>query len=1318
MKEVLVTKITTHSANTYELKNIIGEGTYGVIYKAKQTSTGQVVAIKLLKPPNGASHENYVFQTDHFDKEVRLYSKMNHTNIVKLLDKGITAKNEPFFVFEYIEGLSLRDIITDKKLRSFSSIKEIMSQLLDGINHAFEKGIVHCDLKPQNIMVLNNGLRNHIKILDFGTGTFSENKEQSRKNNIFQSGNIEGTPNYCSPEQLRGETPSIKSDIYSWGLILAECLTGEMAIQGESISHILQQQLSNDHVSLPSYILKHPIGSILRKVLMKTPALRAGDPKRIYEEFLEINLETLDMSPYGAATVYSNDDCLTIANPLGWQHIKAEKRFLSILCIEININNETNDHLDLETFDIVQKNQINNCIDTVTKYGGHVAEQIANIIVIYFGYPSAGDDDTRMAGKAAIEVLNQVNSFKSDLFLQKKIILSAKIAIHSGTLLSNKDEVPSGPILNESLKLLHNSSEELILIHKSSKNLFEKYFVLKSHKNGFVLEHRKDKEFEFNSIQKPLYGREKEFKEVLLHWSSTKSNNTILVSGQAGIGKSKLVSEVKSSVAKSNNLIFHSQCSPEHQNDTLYPIFNLLKNHLKIDENTLQENIIKKLEEAVKLTTYNIEVSLPILCSWFSISYKTQKTSSVPPENQREFVLNLLQELFLSFGNGKKFLILIEDIHWIDPTSESFIEKLITKSSGNNCFLLLSSRSNSHFFSQKTLIKEIALSPLNKFFVKSLAESLLNGLELSDDIVELIYNKTDGIALYIEELTTMLIDKKLIKQVNNKYELSERIEDLNIPSSLTGLLQSRLKSVGLAIETAQIASIIGREFSYNLLVNSSLKEKNFVNDDLDILIRSNIVYKNSENTQNYIFKHALIRDAAFESIASFPKKETHKRIGENIKNYPLKLREQNIQRLAYHYHEAEEYKHAIGFYKQAANLELLKKLGQSESIYLTDKALFLNENLKSEGSSDYMPLVEAELRIHKAAVLTYKSGWKHPEIIDNYRIVESLAKNTQFNNEVNFALAKGMWVYECTEGNIPRMFKLAEEMKKTARAIGDSNCLAQAYDCLSQTQFFNGQFKESIQSCHDCYNSYDQHQGKRKPISDGLDPYVVCMTFEALSQLFLGEKKQSINLMKDALNKAKSYRWSNLTMGVFAQTSRLYLYLCSFSHINEQTESLFKDLNDNVELFGQKGAFPYWESAIHLNNSASLSLCNNDESTLVFQKARKKWAPKTSSIPYYNLIEVVALIKNKAFKKALQITNESITFAEKNKIIYALAYAYCFKGKALFNLNKKDEAFNAFIKAIKIAESQKALWIKSFVTNEFVFFYQKKQIPKVLWNKP
>jgi len=1239
---------------------------------------------------------------------------MNHPNIIKLIDKGYTKDQEPYTIFEFIEGVTLKDIITDYKKISVSVIRDLMAQVLDAISYAHSKGIIHCDLKPQNIMVVKTGFRRHIKVLDFGLGVLTRNNNiQSHRKNIIPSMDIAGTPVYSAPEQLRGEPPSVKSDLYAWGLILIECLTGKNVIQGENVAHILQQQLSEEHIVLPTSILKHPLGNLLRRVLMKNPVLRAGNTKLIYEEFLKMDLPVLSDTVQEKITNQEKDH-LTIANPLGWQHIKTDKRYITILCIKLNLNLEKGNNLDLEAFDIIQKNLINLCIDTAIRYGGHVSGKIANTIVVYFGYPQLGDNDARIAGTTALKLLNKVNKRKTTLLQQERIILDIQMTINSGVLLSKKDEIPEGPTLNTAINLLYQSKPGQIIVHKSTKRLLDKFLNFKPYNNNFLCIGERQTvallSLKPSSAEAPLLGRKKEVKIILNHWENNYTNCTgILINGQAGIGKSKLIYEIKSTFLKLKRTVYYCQCLPEHQSNTLYPIFNILKKHLNIHETSSDQDIINKLKQAIEVVHCDPAISLPILCSWFSIPLKEYKTHSIPPENQREFILELLKKVIFNIGNDNKFLLIIEDLHWIDPTSELFLEGLLKQNNKNKCLVLLSARPKFTSKWTKNLVKKIELSPLTKKFVRLLVENILDNKQVSDKVVDLITKRTDGVALYIEELTLMLYEKKIIAQIVNKYELVDEIENIEIPSTLKGLLQTRLKSVGLAIETAQLAATIGREFSYNLLVKSSLKEEQFVKADLDLFLRANIIYLQKAIPKNYAFKHALIRDAAYESMTSKPRKDAHQRIGQNIKNYPKKLREENIQRLAYHSHKAEKYKDAILFYKEAADLEMLKKLGQSESLYLTNKALSINTYIKEINSPDYKPIQEVELRLHKAAVLTNKLGWKHPEIIENYRIVETLQKVSVFNNKIKFALAKGLWVYECTEGNVPRMHIMVQKMKNTSKALQNTNYLAQTFDCLSQTRFFNGDFKGSIKACLDCYDCYDHEQAKRRPLTDGLDPFIVCKSFEALSRLFIGEVEQSITIMKSTLVEAKSYHWSNLTMGIYAQTSRLYLYMCSFSPINSHKQYLFEELQSNITLFEEKGAFPYWENAINLNIISAYTLSGNQNHIKSYQEARKKWAPKTSAKAYYDLIEAVTFLNKKAFKKALKIANTSIRFSKTHNVTYGAAYAYCFKAKALDGLDKKDEALNAFMKAMQICKEQQAKWIEAFVSKEYTNFLAKEK---------
>ncbi|MEW7278832.1 TOMM system kinase/cyclase fusion protein [Aquimarina sp. 2201CG1-2-11] len=1304
--------------HNYSFLEIIGEGANGVVCKAVQKSTGQLVAIKMLKFHEDSELQKSAYQVARFERETSLYAELNHPHIVKLLDKGYVNEYEPYAVFEYLSGETLGEWITRKKDVLAAETGILMGQVLDAIAYAHKKGIIHRDLKPDNIMIMKTGSRSHAKILDFGIGLFTRDHHKYKDNDQGLVQKMVGTPAYCAPEQLRGEPPTVKSDLYAWGLILIECLTGKKVMNGENMADVLQQQLSAENVPLPAAMIGHPLADILNRVVMKNPARRIGDAAVIYETYSKINLNAIVEKIARDEVVFRSEDQLTLANPLGWQHTKSDKRQITVVCIKLSLVPKNGVTLDLETFDTLQKDQLNLCRDIAMGYGGHVAGTLADNIMIYFGYPQLSDNDARMAGRTALELMNEIEKRSALLSNEHGINLDIRMGMNSGMVLSKKNALPEGQVPNTAFSLLCQSKPGQVLVSENTKRLLDPFLDFEPAAPGFLLIGERQTEsllfLNPKSAGRATIGRDREIATILDSWKQTSPDEKgILIRGQAGIGKSKLIYEIKQQVLKASGIVHHCRCLPEYQNNALQPIFEMLKRHLDIHETTKDNEIVSKLEQALFAVGCDVAVSLPILCSWFSIPVKKYTSYPISHEKRMKIILEILEKLILDIGKRHKFVFIIEDLHWIDPTSESFLKRLLQQRIGDKCLLVLSARPQ--FTSQwiTELVREIELSPLDKKDIKPLVEGVLDGIEVSDAVLQLISERTDGVALYAEELTYMLYEKKMLKLVNNTYELIDTIKEIEVPPTLTGLLQARLESIGVAMETAQLAATIGREFSHDLLVKSSLKDEALVQADLDLFIKASIIYRRRKvNGTRYMFSHALIRDAAFQSMTTKPKKEAHYRIAFTLRQEFKKYPKRNVQRLAYHFHEAEKYKEAVKFYNIAADIEMQKKLGHLESLNLTNKALSIIELLKTNTPEDYDNVVEANLRIHKAAVLTNKSGWNHPEIIENYRQARDVLEDADSNHKLEFALAKGMWIYECTEGNVIEMLKLTEKMAKASKALQNNSYLAQTYDCLSQTQFFEGDFEGCIRSCQLCYSIYDQEQGRQKLVTDGLDPYIVCKSFEALARLFLGQVDQAIHILKETLKEAKSYNWPNLTMGIFAQTSRLYLYISSFLPDCTIEKNMLANLDTEVVLFQEKGVFPYWESAIRLNKVSAEALSGDSDALSKYEEARKKWAPKTSAKAYYDLIEAMVCITNKDYEKVLEITNESITFANINNVKYGLAYAYCFKAMALAGINKPSEALNMFHKAIEICKKQKSKWIWLFVSKAFKNFLLEEKIDK------
>ena len=202
----------------YLVQDILGEGGYGIVYRARHQSTGKEVAIKTIRFEKDVKKDKRQQQLARYERETKLCAEMNHPNIVQLMDKGYAANGDPYAVFEYVEGQTVRSYLMEKKALSAHEMAELMEQVLDALVCAHEKGIVHRDLKPQNIMVSATGVKNFVKILDYGIGAFTSGFRSIDYKSLTVTQDVLGTPMYSAPEQLRGEPPTIKSDLYAWGL--------------------------------------------------------------------------------------------------------------------------------------------------------------------------------------------------------------------------------------------------------------------------------------------------------------------------------------------------------------------------------------------------------------------------------------------------------------------------------------------------------------------------------------------------------------------------------------------------------------------------------------------------------------------------------------------------------------------------------------------------------------------------------------------------------------------------------------------------------------------------------------------------------------------------------------------------------------------------------------------------------------------------------------------------------------------------------------------------------------------------------------------
>ena len=914
----------------YELLESIGKGGFSLVYRARQVSTRQMVAVKILHFVD-TNKPSYELNLERFEREIRLCAELHHPNIVKLLDKGETLDRRLFAVFEYIPGHTLKQWIKNNGAMDAVQAGNIMGQVLDALVCAHRHGVVHRDLKPQNVMVSTTGANMQVKILDYGIGTVIPPECGKNFMTLTHVQEFVGTPSYSAPEQLRGEPATIQTDLYAWGLLFLECLIGLPVMQGASTAEIFHKQLSTQDVAIPPVIAGHPLATILRRVLKKKVHERCKDAEALWHELQGIRLVDIvgQVQSDGVEQLQQNE--ATVINCGGFK----EKRQITVVCCSVSVMPRLSDtqvkDSDIEVLEILQQEHFNRSRDIATQFGGKLAGCLGNRMLVYFGYPHVSDTDARRAARTALEINRVMRHRALQLEVHNGFQLHTRIGMHTGLMLVHRDEAPQGYATNIAMCLESKAKVNNILVSDDSFRCLERFFdfdldetcylsgnslALQTH---CLIGQRQTGDYYFLPAldeKQELVGNQQQLEWLKQKWVRmiakviNTENRALLIQGEAGIGKSRLLSEMLSIVHEQGNHCYVCRCLPEHKNYGLFPFLELLQHSLDISEITPHADALKRLETEFKLAGCNVEQVMPIICTWLSIPFEhyieQHKVAQVSPQRQKIWLLQAIIDWLIYLCKKQPLLLIVEDLHWSDPTSLELLEKLLErisrnmseKNSGQNAALSPEQPRLLLMMSARPAFKlpwgdEVDLLSVNRLR-RSSTEELIGKLAVDKKLHSMVIDKivtcTDGVPLFVEELTRVLIDNHLVER-DGYWRLKNNIGLSDIPLTLRDLLIGRLDGLAGAKKTAQIAAAIGREFDYELLACATFKNPEDLANDVATLVKSDWIYPLRPGDKSvYTFRHSLIRDAAYQAMLNVDRQETHRQIAFALStNFPDRL---------------------------------------------------------------------------------------------------------------------------------------------------------------------------------------------------------------------------------------------------------------------------------------------------------------------------------------------------------------------------------------------------------------------------------------------
>jgi TOMM system kinase/cyclase fusion protein len=1026
----------------YRVVECLGEGASGVVYKARQLSTGQWVAIKLLRLPR-ADETVRARRVARFLRETRFCAQLHHPHVVRLLDQGQTEGAQLVAVFEFVPGETLRELLQREGALPAPLAGELMGQVLDALVEAHAKGIVHRDLKPPNIMVTRHGEQLHAKVLDFGIGALAADLMPAEATELTLSTETLGTPRYSAPEQLRGEPPTVKSDLYAWGLILLECLTGAPAVRGQTLAEIYHQHLSPAELALPAALLRHPLGELLRRVLRKQARERRGDTSAVYADFREIALHGLVGRLADEPAMARDGDAETRATAA-----RTERRQITMLCfaLELAAPPETAPgDAALEAMEELLGDQLALCGDACLAFGGHAAGALGSVRLVYFGYPQASDGAARCAARAALDLVSRCRERSRRLAARDGLRLQLRAALHTGLVLVRPGRLPSGLAAAAAERLLREAAPDSILVSEAARGALDRHCILDATPLAFAMDDarvapvwalraERDASVRHAGEAAPaasaLIGRAGEAAALAALWQRAVEGRgaALMVLGDPGLGKSRLLQALCERVRDDRGEAWVLHCLPEQRHSALHPFLRWVVQQFKLDAVADPAAAAQRLAaELGRLGAGGAEAAA-VLANWLALPAPPGSPALVhSPRRQRELVLDTLRGLLRAASCGPALLV-VEDVHWADPTSREFIDALLpelgTEGHGGRALcVVLSARPGMDY---RPPIETMQLQGLASAESEQLLRSVPGAHTLAAADVAQMVARADGNPFFLAELARAALDRPAA--LVPRGEAPGKAP--GIPPSLREVLGLALDRLGPARETAQLAAAIGREFEPSLLVQAAARDESTVQGDLEQMFLAEIVARQrSVHGDAYVFRHALIRDAAYESMTAAARVQTHGRIALALESAGAAT----LAPLAWHCAHAGRYEHAVGYGLRAA--------GQSLGRGLYEEALGQTGQMEAwiEALPDAVRRVASlDASLLATQALMSKLGWADPRVRAGAERSQALLQGLGVADDAG-RRAAALWAlatFHHVASERAQMRSLAQQLAALAAAAG------------------------------------------------------------------------------------------------------------------------------------------------------------------------------------------------------------------------------------------------------------------------------------------
>ena len=618
----------------------------------------------------------------------------------------------------------------------------------------------------------------------------------------------------------------------------------------------------------------------------------------------------------------------------------------------------------------------------------------------------------------------------------------------------------------------------------------------------------------------PLVGREPEVALLLERWAQVKDGlgQVVLLSGEAGIGKSRLVQVLTEHVATEPQAwLTPCQCSPYYQNTALYPMIDLLERVvLQFGPEESSDQKRRKLEGFVVQHGLPLAEAVPLFAALLSLPLGADYAPlTLSPEQQKQHTLHAFLTILLRIAAQQPVLFVMEDLHWVDPTTLELLSLLVDQGPTARILALFTCRPDfSPPWTGRAHLTQVTLNRLPRRQAAELTGRVAHGKALPPEVVEQVVAKTDGVPLFVEELTKMVLESGLLQERAERYELIGPLPPLAIPTTLHDSLMARLDRLAAVKGLAQLGATLGREFSYALLQAVSPWDEGTLQQGLQQLVAAEFLYQQGLPPQaTYRFKHALIQDAAYQSLLRSTRQQYHRRIAQVLEARFPETVETQPELLAHHYTEASLAAQAMPYWLRAGQRAIQRSANLEAVAHLT-KGLELLATLPDTPERLQQ---ELDLLTSLGPALTTTSGPGSPAVEEAYTRARELCQQVGEPRQL-FPVLWGLWRCYNYRAELQRAAELGQQLLTLAHQAQDRALLLEAHHALWPTLFYLGELTAARGHLEQGMALYDPQQHRSHVLLyGGHDPGVCCQQYTALTLWALGYPDQALETIKKVL---------------------------------------------------------------------------------------------------------------------------------------------------------------------------------------------------------